>query len=132
MLRCEREFGNPVGATCVVRFGNTAAKPIGGSTSLLEVHAAWLLELIAKHPDLTLDEIVVAMRQHGIDGSRSAVWRFFERHKITVKKKSVRAAEQERADVGAGAPALDERACIRRRDCRFDQHGAAARALRMR
>ena len=28
-----------------------------------------------------------------------AVWRFFARHKITVKKKSVRAAEQERADV---------------------------------
>jgi transposase len=48
---------------------------------------------------LTLDEIVAAMRQHGIAGSRSAVWRFFERHKITFKKKSVRAAEQERADV---------------------------------
>jgi transposase len=31
--------------------------------------------------------------------SRSAVWRFFDRHKISVKKKSVRAAEQERADV---------------------------------
>jgi transposase len=55
----------------------------------LEAHAAWLLELVAKHPDLTLDELVVAMRQHGIAGSRSAVWRFFERHKITFKKKSV-------------------------------------------
>ena len=82
-----------------VRFGSAAANPIGGSTSALEAHAAWLLELIAKHPDLTLDEIVVAMRRHGIVGSRSAVWRFFARHKITVKKKSVRAAEQERADV---------------------------------
>jgi hypothetical protein len=28
---------------------------------------------------VTLDEIVVAMRQHEIAGSRSAVWRFFER-----------------------------------------------------
>jgi len=82
-----------------VRFGSAAAKPIGGSTSPLEAHAAWLLELVAKHPDLTLDEIVVAMRQHGIAGSRSAVWRFFERHKITFKKKSVRATEQERTDV---------------------------------
>ena len=79
--------------------GSAAAKPLGGSTSPLEAHATWFLELIAKHPDLTLDEIVIAMRQHGIPGSRSAVWRFFERHKITVKKKSVRAAEQERADV---------------------------------
>ena len=70
----------------LVRYGSAAAKPIGGSTSPLEAHAAWLLKLIAKHPDLTLDEIVDAMRRHGIAGSRSAVWRFFERHKITVKK----------------------------------------------
>lgn len=70
-----------------VRFGNVAAKPSGGSTSPLEAHAAWLLELVAKHPDLTLDEIVVAMRQHGIAGSRSAVWRFFDRHGISFKKK---------------------------------------------
>ena len=41
-----------------VRFGSVAAKPSGGSTSPLEAHAAWLLELVAKHPDLTLDEIV--------------------------------------------------------------------------
>jgi transposase len=82
-----------------VRFGSAAAKPIGGSTSPLETHAAWLLGVVAKQPDLTLDEIVAAMRRHGLGGSRSAVWRFFARHKITVKKKSVRAAEQERADV---------------------------------
>jgi transposase len=34
-----------------VRLGSAAAKPIGGSTSPLEAHAAWFLELIAKHPD---------------------------------------------------------------------------------
>jgi transposase len=83
----------------LVRLGNAAAKPSGGSISPLEVHAPWLLELIAEHPDLTLDEIVVAMHRHGIAGSRSAVWRFFDRHEISVKKKSMRAAEQERADV---------------------------------
>src|SRR5580692_5694494 len=49
-----------------VRFGSVAAKPSGGSTSPLEAHAAWLLELVAKHPDLTLDEIVAAMRREGI------------------------------------------------------------------
>jgi transposase len=53
---------------------------LGGSTSPLEAHATWFVDLIAKHPDLTLDEIVIAMRRHGIPGSRSAVWRFFERH----------------------------------------------------
>ena len=83
----------------LVRFGNVAAKPGGGSISRLEAHAPWLLKLIAEHPDLTLDEIVAAMHRHGVAGSRSAVWRFFDRHKISVKKKSMRAAEQERADV---------------------------------
>jgi hypothetical protein len=47
-----------------------AAKPSGGSISLLEAHATWLLELVAKHPDLTLDEIVAAMRRDAIAGSR--------------------------------------------------------------
>jgi hypothetical protein len=30
------------------------------------------------------------MRQHKIAGSRTAVWRFFQRHKITFKKSSAR------------------------------------------
>jgi hypothetical protein len=30
--------------------------------------------------------VVSAMHKHGIPGSRSAVWRFFQRHKITFKK----------------------------------------------
>jgi transposase len=78
--------------------GSFAAKPSGGSTSPLEEHAAWLLALIAKQPDLTLDEIVAAMCKQRIAGSRSAVWRFFNRRKISFKK-SLRAAEQKRADV---------------------------------
>ena len=39
-----------------------------------------------------------AMRKHKVSGSRTAAWRFFQRHKITFKK-ALRAAEQERADV---------------------------------
>ena len=73
-----------------MRFGSVAAKPSGGSTSPLEAHAPWLLKLIAEHPDLTLDEIVLAMHQHGLAGSRSAVWRFFDRHKISFKKRMAR------------------------------------------
>src|SRR5262249_46552611 len=38
--------------------GSCAAKPRGGSTSPLEVHAPWLLTLIEEQPDLTLDEVV--------------------------------------------------------------------------
>ena len=83
---------------CFRQTGRCAAKPRGGSISPLEKHADFLLGLIEKQPDLTLDEVVLAMRKHKIAGGRTAVWRFFKRHKITFKK-SLRAAEQERADV---------------------------------
>jgi transposase len=67
--------------------GSVAAKTNGGSVSPLEAHADWLLTLIAEQPDLTLDEIVVALRRRRIASSRSAVWRFFKRHNISFKKK---------------------------------------------
>jgi transposase len=57
-----------------------------------------LLALIVEQPDLTLDEIVAAMRKRRIAGSRSAARRLFVRHGISFKK-SLRAAEQERPDV---------------------------------
>src|SRR5580700_9863501 len=83
---------------CFRETGRCAAKPRGGSTSPLEKHADLLLALIEVEPDLTLDEVICAMRENKIPGSRTAVWRFFQRHKITFKK-TLRAAEQQRADV---------------------------------
>ena len=59
-------------------------------------------------PDLTLDEVVCAMRKHKIAGSRTAVWRFFKRHNITFKKKPARGGAGTRRR-GAGAAALDAR-----------------------
>lgn len=81
---------------CFHETGSCAAKPRGGSTSPLEAHAQWLLTLIEKQPDLTLDEVVSAMHKHGIAGSRTAVWGLFQRHKISFKKKPARG--------GAGSP----------------------------
>ena len=78
--------------------GSCAAKPRGGSTSPLEKHTDFLLALIEEQPDLTLDEIVCAMRKQRIPGSRTSVWRFFKRHDITFKKKPA-GGGQERADV---------------------------------
>ena len=69
--------------------GSISAKPSGGSISPLEDHAGFLLGLIVEQPDLTLDEVVVAMSKAGIVGSRTAVWRFYERHGISFKKNSV-------------------------------------------
>jgi transposase len=66
--------------------GSVAAKPSGGSTSPLEKRAKFLLALIAEQSDMTLDEIVAAMRRRKISGSRSAMWRFFARRNISFKK----------------------------------------------
>ena len=78
------------------RTGSIAAKPSGGSTSPLEEHAKFLLALIVEQPDLTLDEIVEAMNKKGIRGSRSAVWRFFDRRNVSFKKKLVRGGAKAR------------------------------------
>lgn len=78
--------------------GSWAAKPRGGSTSPLEKHANFLLTLIERQSDLTLDEVVCVLRKQGIRSSRTSVWRFFKRHNITFKK-TLHAAEQQRADV---------------------------------
>lgn len=89
--------------------GSVAARPSGGSTSPLEDHAEFLLALIAEHPDLTLDEVVAAMDKRRISGSRSAVWRFFDRRDISFKKNFVRSGAKARGR-GPRAPALDARA----------------------
>jgi transposase len=89
--------------------GSVATKPIGGSVSPLEKHAEWLLALIDEQPDLTLDEVVAAMRKRRIAGSRTAVHRFFERHKVTVKKNSARGGTRT-ARRRPGAAALDPKA----------------------
>jgi len=93
---------------CFRETGRCAAKPRGGSTSPLEEHAEFLLGLIEEQPDLTLDEVISAMRKHRIPGSRTAVWRFFQRHKITFKKKPARGGAGARG-CGAGATAVDAR-----------------------
>ncbi len=91
---------------CFLETGSCAAKPRGGSTSPLEKHAGLLLALIEDQPDLTLDEVISVMRKRRIRGSRTAVWRFFERHRITFKKKPAGGGAGARRR-GAGAAALD-------------------------
>lgn len=76
--------------------GSIVPKPSGGSISPLEKHADFLLGLIGEKPDMTLDEIVTAMRKRRIAGSRSAVWRLFARRNISFKKNSVRRGAEAR------------------------------------
>jgi transposase len=93
----------------VARSGSVAAYASGGSTSPLEQHAEFLLALIREQPDLTLDEVVEAMRAVNLGGSRSAVARFYTRHHISFKKKPARGRARA-ARRGGGAPALEARA----------------------
>jgi len=119
--------------------GRSEAKPRGGSRSGLEEHKEWLLAVIAEQPDLTLDEVVVAMGKAGIAGSRSAVWRFFDRHGMTYKKKPARKRTGSRGR-GAPAPAMEAASeqdprrttDLHRRNLGEDQHDAAAWPLRQR
>jgi hypothetical protein len=43
--------------------------------------------------------LLVVLKKRGIRTSRSALWRFFGRHDITFKKKSLCASERQRQDV---------------------------------
>jgi transposase len=80
--------------------GSATAKPRGGSISPLEKFATQILAVIAEHPDLTLVETVALLRKRRIRTSRSSLWRFLNRHKITLKK-ALQAEERQRADVAA-------------------------------
>ena len=83
--------------------------PRGGSTSPLEEFAAEILALVAEQPDLTLVETVAKLRKRRIKTSRSALWRFLDRHNITLKKKPASCRATARR-CGASAPTLDARA----------------------
>ena len=93
--------------------GIAVPMPRGGSTSPLEEFAAEILALVAEQPDLTLVETVAKLRKRRIKTSRSALWRFLDRHNITLKKKACKLPSdsaqmwRERADVGC-----ESKACL--------------------
>jgi transposase len=73
--------------------GDYKAKPTGGDrrSQAIEAHKDWLLALVAGEPDLTLEEIRGRLAaSKGFGASVSALWRFFDRHKISFKKKPAR------------------------------------------
>jgi transposase len=89
-----RQFviGNSTAIRWVKRWretGSVAAKSIKGqSRSPLKRHEEWLLDLVRREPDLTLEEIrsrLLAERQQ--KAGVGSVWRFFDRHGISFKKK---------------------------------------------
>lgn len=72
--------------------GSVEAKPgTGHSRSPLKAHEVWLLDLVAREPDLTLEEIRDRLkREKKLEVAVSSVWRFYDRHEITFKKSPAR------------------------------------------
>jgi transposase len=69
--------------------GDARPKPQGGDrrSARIEAHAAAILSLVEATPDLTLAEIKVALLANGAAFGIGTLWRFFERRRITLKKR---------------------------------------------
>ncbi len=73
------------------RDGRMAPSTVRGHRrAVLEPHAAFLLELIREHDDLTLEEIRALLVEREIEASVTTIWSFYDRHGISFKKKPVR------------------------------------------
>ena len=53
----------------------------------IEAHRPLILSLVAAKADITLAELRTALAERGIAVAISTLWRFFERHRITLKRR---------------------------------------------
>lgn len=69
--------------------GSVAPGPLGGDrrSGRIEAHASLILELIEQKPDITLSEIQAELARAGVPAGIGTIWRFFDRHRITRKKR---------------------------------------------
>ena len=69
--------------------GDAKPKALGGDrrSGRIEAHAALILSLIKETPDMTLSEMRTAMAERGAPVGLATLWRFFERRRITRKKR---------------------------------------------
>ena len=71
------------------RTGSVAPDAQGGDrrSQGIEAHATWLLARVKETPDLTLAEWCTELKDRGFETVPSTVWRFFDRHQLTLKKR---------------------------------------------
>jgi transposase len=75
------------------RTGDVDPRPQGGDkrSHRIEAHGEDILALVDEKPGLTLAEIARHLeRVHGLRVALSTVWRFFDRHAVTLKKNGAR------------------------------------------
>ncbi len=91
------QFG--VGVSSAIRWvrqwreqGSVAAKPQGGDrrSERIESHADFLLGAVEQTPDVTLEELQAMLRDRGLGVGIGTLWRFFNRHDISLKKNRAR------------------------------------------
>jgi transposase len=70
------------------RQGDVRPGPLGGDrrSARIEAHADLILGLVKVTPDLTLAELRARLAEQGLAVGMGTLWRFFDRHKITLKK----------------------------------------------
>ena len=71
------------------RTGTVRPGPQGGDkrSHRIEAHSALIFTLVEARRDITLEELRGALAGHGVAVATSTLWRFFRRHKITLKKR---------------------------------------------
>ena len=69
--------------------GSVAPGPLGGDrrSARIEAHAALILGLLEQKSDITLVEIQGELARLGVPAGIGTIWRFFDRHRITRKKR---------------------------------------------
>jgi transposase len=71
------------------RTGDVRPQRLGGDkrSARMEAHAPLILSLVEARGDITLAELRSALAERGVAVAVSTIWRFFERHRITLKKR---------------------------------------------
>ena len=71
------------------RTGELRPKRQGGDkrSARIEAHGPLILSLMEARRDITLLELQAALAERGIGAAVSTLWRFFDRHGITLKKR---------------------------------------------
>ena len=69
--------------------GDIAPQPQGGDrkSGRIEAEAGFILGLVEATPDITLAELQAQLKGREVSVSISTIWRFFDRRKITFKKR---------------------------------------------
>jgi transposase len=72
----------------MLKQGDARPGPLGGDrrSGLVEQNAEVILAMLEAKPDITLAELQAGLAERDVAVSSSAIWRFFGRRRITLKK----------------------------------------------